>query len=90
MSKARGINFGINLVDCIQAGTELPASLTFDYPTVAAMAKFIAGRVAPPTSAAGEAGPISGDRSAMVAKIKQVSHWGGQVAEWLARFPVCF
>ena len=31
-------------------GVELPATMTFDYPTVAAMASFLAARLAPPAA----------------------------------------
>jgi Phosphopantetheine attachment site len=55
-------------------GTELPATATFDHPTVAALATFVATRLAPPGQAAAvapAAAPASVQQQAGVAGVQQ-------------------
>jgi Phosphopantetheine attachment site len=55
-------------------GTELPATATFDHPTVAALATFVATRLAPPGQAAAvapAAAPASVQRQADVAGVQR-------------------
>ena len=72
------IYFSIGAVELRNAvsakfGFELPATATFDHPTVAALATFVAARLAPPgqAAAAPATAPATGQRQADVAGVQR-------------------